>query len=398
MTKLQTLFSICAEHELDLDESLVILWDAGFEDIDDPDDRIASKSLNEVLSVLGVENPKDLTKVSYWLNRLDLTRDELAAELAELGIPLRADVRKLPKGALRRLRRKYMHKRPNAVAVPVAPEPPPPQLEWPRVDTQEHLRYLSEEDLLRIHAALAKDFEDSKDPIEPPGVRSDHLIGSTVSRPLTAIGDRLKYPTAELAAAALMHSVVHNHCFFNGNKRTGLVAMLVFLDSNSRIVTCDERALFRFTLRLAQHRLIPRHYDQRDDREVLAAAQWIRSNSRAVNKGERPIPGHRLKGILRDFGCEYSAAPGRGNRLDIRRTVSVSTGRLRRHRDRVLRTQIQYASDGQEIARNTIHKVRDDLWLDEEHGIDSHAFYEAEATPDDFIQTYRTLLRRLGKL
>ena len=397
MTKLRTLSSICDEHELDLDESLVVLWDAGFEDIDDPDDQIPPKSLSRVLAALEVENPKDLTKVDYWLDRLEMTRDELAAELAELGLPLRAEVRKLPKGAQRRLRRKYMHKRPIADATSIPPEPAAPPLEWPQTNTQEQLTYLTEGDLLAIHAALVDDFKNSEEPIDPPGVRSHHLVGSTVSRPQTAHGDRLKYPTVDLAAGALMHSVVHNHCFFNGNKRTGLVAMLVFLDCNSRIATCDEKELFRFTLRLAQHRLVPRHHDQRDDREVLAAAQWIRSNSRAVNKGERPIPGLRLKRILREFDCEYSTASGRGNRLDIRRIVPAP-GRLRRHRTRVLRTQIQYSGDGQEMARNTIHKVRDDLWLDEGHGIDSQVFYEAEATPDDFIQTYRTLLRRLGKL
>ncbi|WP_419837031.1 type II toxin-antitoxin system death-on-curing family toxin [Candidatus Poriferisodalis sp.] len=397
MASLRTLSSICDEHELDLDESLVVLWDAGFEDIDDPDDRIPSKSLSRVLAALEVENPKDLTKVDYWLDRLEMTRGELADELAEMGLSLRADVRKLPKGALRRLRRKYMYKRPIADATSIPPEPKALPLEWPQNDAQEQLTYLTEDDLLAIHAALVDDFKNSEDPIDPSGVRSHHLVGSTASRPLTAHGDRLKYPTIDLAAAALMHSVVHNHCFFNGNKRTGLVAMLVFLDCNSRIATCDEKDLFRFTLRLAQHRLVPRHYDQRDDREVLTAAQWIRSNSRSVNKGERPIPGWRLKRILREFDCDYSAASGRGNRLDIRRTVPVP-GRLRRHRTRVLRTQIQYSGDGQEMARNTIHKIRDDLWLDEAHGIDSHVFYEAEATPDDFIQTHRTLLRRLGKL
>lgn len=394
LTRLQTLSSICDEHELDLDESLVALWDAGFEEIDDPGSRIPPKSLRQVLSVLEVENPKDLARVDYWMDRLAMTRDELAAELSELGVPLGPRVRKLPKGAQRRLRRKHMHQRPAADAETIPAAPP---LEWPLVDTPDQLTYLAEDDLLAIHAALVEDFKDSDDPVDPPGVRSHHLIGSTVSRQMTAHGDRLKYPTVDLAAAALMHSVVHNHCFFNGNKRTGLVALLVFLDSNSRIATCDEDELFRFTLRLAQHRLVPRHFDQRDDREVLAAAQWIRSNSRAVNKGERPITGLRLKRILRKLDCQYNAPAGRGNRLEIRRTIT-ERGRLRRIRTRVLRTHIGYPGDGQEIARNTIHKVRDDLWLDEAHGIDSSAFYEAEALPDDFIQTYRTLLRRLGKL
>jgi hypothetical protein len=38
------------------------------------------------------------------------------------------------------------------------------------------------------------------------------------------------------------------------------------------------------------------------------------------------------------------------------------------------------------------------LELDEAHGVDSKAFYEAEAVPDDFIQQYRKLLGRLSRL
>lgn len=43
-----------------------------------------------------------------------------------------------------------------------------------------------------------------------------------------------------MAAAALLHSVVLNHPFFNGHMRTALVAMLVYLDENGvtmRVVT-----------------------------------------------------------------------------------------------------------------------------------------------------------------
>ncbi len=237
----------------------------------------------------------------------------------------------------------------------------------------------------------------SEDPISPPGLRDTNLFGSAIARPQTALGDELKYPTVEMAAAALMHSIILNHCFNNGNKRTGLVSMLAFLDKNSMIATCTEDELFRFTLQVAQHRLVPLHYDQIADREVLDIAYWIKSNSRQVTKGERPIPWHRLKRILSYFDCSLAPVPGKGNRIDIRRRVEEPS-LLGRKKAKYLSRQVAWGGDGKTVEKNTLNYIRNELKLNEENGIDSRVFYEAEAEPDDFIQTHRTVLRRLGKL
>jgi hypothetical protein len=46
---------------------------------------------------------------------------------------------------------------------------------------------------------------------------------------------------------------------------------------------------------------------------------------------------------------------------------------------------------------NTIRKIRRDLWLDEDHGVDSSRFYEARPGIDEFIAMYRKTLRRLAR-
>ena len=373
---------------------MLAIWDAGFKDIDDPDARIPPKTVHRVLQSLDIESAKGQTKVAYWEQRLDMTRDELAKELDTLDVTLRPEVIRLPKGALKKLRKKYADTPPREEPADATPDVPP-ALVWRRVGNQLPSSYLEEEDIIAIHQVLVSDFANDKDPIAPPGVKEPGLIGSAVNRPRTSIGDELKYPTIEMAAAALMHSIVHNHCFCNGNKHTALVAMLTFLDHNSFIATCDETELIRFTLDLARHRLVPSHYDDLPNREVLAAAQWIRAHSRAVERGERPIPWLRLKRILRSYGCEFST-PGRGNRLNITRTVDAQK-RRRRQQQRTLHIQVQYASDGQEVARNTISDIRRELELDEEHQVDSAAFYEAKALPGDFVKTYAKTLKSLGR-
>ena len=385
---------LAARANMDLDDALVSLWDAGI-DIEEPDDLVPSRLLKTAEAALEIENPRRQTRIDYWLGRTGMTRAEFVEDVGLIGVKIQPNMRTLPKGGLRRVRRRFELVSPT-IQDPAASAYDYPPFEWHDVGIRRPITYLDEKDLFNIHEALVKDFALADDPISPPGVKSPNLVSSAIHRPQTSHGSDYKYPTVEMAAAALLHSVVQNHGFHNGNKRTGLVSMLAFLDHNNVIATCNQQELFRFTLRVAQHGLVPMSYDQIADREVLKIAEWIRSNSRRVERGERPIPWLRLKRILSRFDCEIEHAAGKGNRLDIRRPVVRK--RFGRKRIKVLQTQVAYGGDGTEVERNTLNKIRHDLELDEPHGVDSPVFYGSLAEPDDFIQAYRTVLRRLGRL
>jgi death-on-curing protein len=115
------------------------------------------------------------------------------------------------------------------------------------------LATLSVEEVLRIHEILVADFAASGDPISPPGVRSQALLESAVGRQFTGSRNALKYPRPIENAATLLFGLVNDHPFHNGNKRTGLVAMLVHLDKN-RLALFDTRqdALYGMVLRVAE--------------------------------------------------------------------------------------------------------------------------------------------------
>ena len=396
MSRSATVAQLAARANMDLDDVLVSLWVAGIDDVEEPDDIVPSQLLRVAESALEIENPRRQTRIDYWLKQTGMTRAEFTEEVALIGVRIRPNVRTLPKGGLRRVRKRFAH-RALPPDTPTSQEEECPPFEWHDVGTPRPITFLDEDDLLEIHNALVEDFARAEDPISPPGIKSPNLVSSAILRPQTSHGSEYKYPTVEMAAAALLHSVVQNHAFHNGNKRTGLVSMLAFLDRNNVIATCSERDLFRFTLRVAQHGLVPMFCDQIADREVLSIAEWIKSNSRRVERGERPIPWLRLKRILTKFDCETEHATGKGNRLDIRRPVERKS-RLGRKRTRVFHTQVAYGGDGTEVERNTLNKIRNDLELDEPHGVDSQVFYGSQAEPDEFIQVYRTVLRRLGRL
>ena len=177
--------------------------------------------------------------------------------------------------------------------------------------------------------------------------------------------------------------------------------MLVFLDENKFLLTCREQALFKLVLSTAQHRLLELHYIQSNDvadREVLYIADWIRSNSRSMELGDRTIQWRRLKRILRNHGCELQQATV-GNRLNIIRKRE-ERGFFGRTKTITFQTQVFCRGDGFDAEENTVVKIRKDLHLDEENeGMDTRAFYQAAPySPDDFIVKYSKTLKRLSRL
>lgn len=399
MSRAISLTELAKEAEAELDDVLVTLWDAGFDELESPSDLIPFNQIDKARSALQIDPPRTQTRVKYWLNKLDIDHDKFNEILLELGIKgLSKNARVLPKGALRKLRRKYILTAPESTSDTTTQKTkevkPCPPFEWDLVGQPCQIKYLSEDDITSVHDALVRDFESYKDPISPPGIRDDNLLSSAIMRSQTGFGNQQKYPTIEMAGAALLHSLVLNHAFCNGNKRTGLVSLLVFLDTNLLMPTCSESELFKLTLNVAQHGLVPLHWDNLADREVLKIADWINRNSRKIQKGDRPLDWLKLKRILKSFDCKFTYA-NVGNRIDISRIVERS--RFVRKSSRELKVQVSFRNDGTEAGINTVHYIRSELELDEDHGVDSKIFYEAEDEPDDFIQRYRTLLRKLAQ-
>lgn len=388
---------------MEIDEALINLWDAGFEHINGPGERLGRGEANRARSALGLATRRELGSAEYWAAQFELDVETLPLFLDELGVQLPFRDGRLTKRAIRRLRAEA---RAKGIAAPVAesgdqgsqePTVEPP-LEWVEVGHRWACRCLSAAEVMFIHEELVTDFAISADPISPAGVRSEALLESAVARPQTSLDGTPKYPTVEMAAAALLHAVVHNHPFYNGNKRTALVAMLVFLDENGLSLTCEEDELFKLLLQLAQHALVTARRHELPDSEVLHLARWIKERSRWTQKGERPISWRRLRRILADFNCVLDT-PAVGNRLNISRTVPGKASRFRRPKPRELRTQTAYTDDGRDVEKGSLNKIRHDLELDDEHGVDSKAFYENDSlSPSDFVIRYRKTLRRLARV
>jgi len=89
------------------------------------------------------------------------------------------------------------------------------------------------------------------------GVREMGLLESALARPRATFGGNDLYPNLWSNVAALMHSLVKNHPFVDGNKRTALTATGMFLEMNGhRLVASNEQA-FEFTQQAARSKVEP---------------------------------------------------------------------------------------------------------------------------------------------
>jgi death-on-curing protein len=88
-----------------------------------------------------------------------------------------------------------------------------------------------------------------------PGIRDLSLLDSALATPAATFGARLLHTTiSEMAGAYLFH-IVRNHPFVDGNKRTGLMAMLTFIGLNRHRLGADPEDLLELVVGVADGRL-----------------------------------------------------------------------------------------------------------------------------------------------
>ena len=86
-------------------------------------------------------------------------------------------------------------------------------------------------------------------------VRDLGLLDSAVARARSSAFGVDAYPTLELKAAALLHSICSNHALVDGNKRLALLATITFLRLNQRRFTLTQDQAFELVMAVAAGQL-----------------------------------------------------------------------------------------------------------------------------------------------
>ncbi len=82
-------------------------------------------------------------------------------------------------------------------------------------------------------------------------VRDVGLLDSALARPRSSAFGSDAYPTLELKAAALLHSLLKNHPLVDGNERLALFCVTTFLDLNENDCDLPHDAAFDLVMDIA---------------------------------------------------------------------------------------------------------------------------------------------------
>jgi death-on-curing protein len=94
--------------------------------------------------------------------------------------------------------------------------------------------FIPEELVPQIHADLVRRYGGQV------GIRDRNLLASALAQPKMTSGGRFLHRTIFDKAAAYGFHVCKNHPFLDGNKRTSLVLMAIFLELNGRELIASE--------------------------------------------------------------------------------------------------------------------------------------------------------------
>jgi death on curing protein len=106
--------------------------------------------------------------------------------------------------------------------------------------------YLTAEQVLFMHARLIAETGGAH------GVRDLGLLLSAIARPQATFDSQELFPDLFTKAAALFESLIGNHPFVDGNKRTAIISASLFLRINNVRLVADNEGLVEFTLQCAQ--------------------------------------------------------------------------------------------------------------------------------------------------
>ncbi|SFE87867.1 death on curing protein [Paenibacillus algorifonticola] len=108
--------------------------------------------------------------------------------------------------------------------------------------------FLTKEEVISAHYFMMKKMNDA----DQAGVKDHGLLESAVHRPKQSVFGEDAYPNLFDKAAALLESLVKNHCFHNGNKRTAYLVTKSFLMINGKHLRMKREYAVEFIVDIAK--------------------------------------------------------------------------------------------------------------------------------------------------
>ncbi len=100
------------------------------------------------------------------------------------------------------------------------------------------------------------------------GIRDLGGLEASSARPFATFGGEYLYPTSFEKAAAIGESIIMNHPFVDGNKRTGFLAMITLLRDDNYVFNGEQDDSYNFTIKISTGEL---KFEQ--------IVEWLKSNT-----------------------------------------------------------------------------------------------------------------------
>ena len=101
------------------------------------------------------------------------------------------------------------------------------------------------EEVEHIHNLLIEEFGGAR------GIRDFGALDAAINRPFATFDQQDLYPSPVDKAAAIIESILINHPFIDGNKRTGYVLMRLFLLQSGQDLEAGQEEKYNFVISIA---------------------------------------------------------------------------------------------------------------------------------------------------
>ncbi len=101
------------------------------------------------------------------------------------------------------------------------------------------------DDILKVHQYSIDNFGGAS------GIRDLGGLESAVARPFQTFGGEELYNSIFEKGAALGESLIINHPFIDGNKRTGFIAMIALVEEEGYLLKATIEEAYNFTIKIS---------------------------------------------------------------------------------------------------------------------------------------------------
>ncbi len=256
---------------------------------------------------------------------------------------------------------------------------------------------LSEFEVLKAHYIISDYFISEGEEIFF-GVKNFNLLSSAVARQDVEFCGIEKWKDCYHKMGTLLFGITKNHAFEDGNKRTALLSLLLYIDKENLQLKYKQKVLEDLIVRIAANELstyekYKKYYLGKEDAEVNFIADCIKKFTRKTNKKIYTITYEEFNRRLRKFGIWLDNP--KGNCINVYRNKKITRLFFFKTSKEERIMQIGFPGWKRQVDLKAIRSVLSTAGLTKENGVDSEVFFKDAEPAYELIREYRNPLIRL---